>query len=257
MSVSTGGRRTLEAERRSARRCSNGAAVDRRAAQPRRLARARRPRAPDLAAGLRPARPVAAARSRPSLATSVVTAIWTIGLRAALSTYFTLGPAVASAAGTVMGLVAISALDLWVRASSSGRRALAETAIAVFALSAAWEHVVRSIAKRRVLVVGHGRVRLARCSSELKNGHHAPFTMLGLVGEARRRPPRDVPRLGSFERALADRRGAAARHRDPDRRAGGRLGGRSAARPRAGRLPRRRRLALHRARPRARSAAAT
>ena len=31
-----------------------------------------------------------------ALATSVVTAIWTIGLRAALSTYFTLGPAVAS-----------------------------------------------------------------------------------------------------------------------------------------------------------------
>ena len=55
------------------------------------------------------------------LATSIVTAIWTIGLRAALSTYFTLGPAVASAAGTIMGLVAISALDLWVSASSSGR----------------------------------------------------------------------------------------------------------------------------------------
>ena len=99
---------------------------------------------------------------RAVLATSVVTAIWTIGLRAALSTYFTLGPAVASAAGTVMGLVAISALDLWVGLELGAVR-LAEAAIAVFFLSAAWEHVVRSIAKRRVLVVGTGAAP-RRCS---------------------------------------------------------------------------------------------
>ena len=59
---------------------------------------------------------------------------------------------------------------------------LAEAAIAVFVLSAAWEHVVRSIAKRRVLVVGTGGCA-SEVLSELRNGHHAPFTMLGLVGE--------------------------------------------------------------------------
>ncbi len=130
-------------------------------------------------------------------ATSIVTAIWTLGLRAALSTYFTLGPAVASAAGTVMGLIAISALDLWVSDLELGPARLAEAAIAVFVLSAAWEHVVRSIAKRRVLVVGTGG-----CASELlvelHNGRQAPFTMLGLVAERRDTEAEGVPRLGSF-----------------------------------------------------------
>ena len=132
---------------------------------------------------------------RAVLATSVIAAIWTIGLRGALSTYFTLGPAVASAAGTIMGLVAISALDLWVGLELGAVR-LAEAAIAVFLLSAAWEHVVRSIAKRRVLVVGTGGCA-SEVLSELRNGHHAPFTMLGLVGE--RGDTEGVPMLGSFE----------------------------------------------------------
>jgi exopolysaccharide biosynthesis polyprenyl glycosylphosphotransferase len=143
-----------------------------------------------LAPSLRPLQAV--------LATSVVTAIWTIGLRTALSTYFTLGPAVASAAGTITGLVAISALDLWVSDLELGPARLAEAAIAVFALSAAWEHVVRSIAKRRVLVVGTGGCA-SEVLSELRNGHHAPFTMLGLVGEPRGGDTEGVPRLGSFE----------------------------------------------------------
>jgi exopolysaccharide biosynthesis polyprenyl glycosylphosphotransferase len=131
-------------------------------------------------------------------ATTVVTAIWTLGLRAALSTYFTLGPAVASAAGTVIGLVAISALDLWVSDLELGPVRLAEAAVAVFALSAAWEHVVRSIAKRRVLVVGTGGCA-SEVLAELRNGHNAPFTMLGLVGEPRDEDSESVPQLGSFE----------------------------------------------------------
>jgi exopolysaccharide biosynthesis polyprenyl glycosylphosphotransferase len=135
---------------------------------------------------------------RALIATSVVTAIWTIGLRAALSTYFTLGPAVASAAGTVIGLVAISALDLWVSDLELGPARLAEAAVAVFVLSAVWEHVVRSIAKRRVLVVGTGGCA-SEVLAELTNGHNAPFTMLGLVGEPRDGDAESVPQLGSFE----------------------------------------------------------
>jgi exopolysaccharide biosynthesis polyprenyl glycosylphosphotransferase len=131
-------------------------------------------------------------------ATTVVTAVWTIGLRTALSAYFTLGPAVASAVGTITGLVAISALDLWIPDLDLRAAGLAEAAVAVFLLSAAWEHVVRSIAKRRVLVVGTGG-----CASdvlaELNNGHRTPFTMLGLVGERPEGTTAKVPRLGSFE----------------------------------------------------------
>ena len=107
-----------------------------------------------------------------------------------------------------MGLVAISALDFWVSNLELGATRLAETAIAVFALSAAWEHVVRSIAKRRVLVVGTGGCA-SEVLSELRNGHQTPFTMLGLVGERRGGDPEGVPTLGSFEQLsqiVADQR---------------------------------------------------
>lgn len=131
-------------------------------------------------------------------ATSVVAAIWTLGLRAALSAYFTLGPTVASAAGTITGLVAVSALDLWVSDLDLDADRLAKAAVAVFVLSAVWEHVVRSIAKRRVLVVGTGGCA-SEVLEELRNGHRAPFTMLGLVGERPQGSAGDVPRLGAFD----------------------------------------------------------
>ena len=51
--------------------------------------------------------------------------------------------------------------------------------IAVFALSAAWEHVVRSIAKRRVLVVGTGRVAHAT-----PDGYTTLFSSLSLLVNA-------------------------------------------------------------------------
>ena len=135
---------------------------------------------------------------RAVVGTTVVTAVWTFGLRAALSAYFTLGPAVASAAGTITGLVAISALDLWVSDLDLGSGRLAEAAVAVFVLSAVWEHVVRSIAKRRVLVVGTGGCA-SEVLAELQNGHRVPFTMLGLVGERPDKAASGVPRLGSFD----------------------------------------------------------
>jgi exopolysaccharide biosynthesis polyprenyl glycosylphosphotransferase len=132
------------------------------------------------------------------LAASAVSAIWLLGLRAALGTYFTLGPAVAAATGTLTGLVAVSAFDLWVPDIDLGVVKLAEAAAAVFALSATWEHAVRSIAKRRVLVVGTGGCA-SEVLAELRRGDRAPFTMLGLVGEGRDAPAEDVPQLGSFD----------------------------------------------------------
>jgi exopolysaccharide biosynthesis polyprenyl glycosylphosphotransferase len=132
---------------------------------------------------------------RAVLATSVVSGIWLVGLRAALSSYFTLGPAVASAVGTLTGLVAVSAFDLWMPGLDVGAARLAEAAVAIFALSATWEHAVRSIAKRRVLVVGTGGCA-SEVLEELRRSDKAPFTMLGLVGE---RPAEGVPRLGPFD----------------------------------------------------------
>jgi exopolysaccharide biosynthesis polyprenyl glycosylphosphotransferase len=132
------------------------------------------------------------------LAALAVSVIWLLGIRAALSTYFTLGPAVAVATGTLIGLIAVSAFDLWVPDIDLGVGQLAEAALAVFALSVAWEHAVRSISKRRVLVVGSGGCA-SEVLAELKRGDRAPFTMLGLVGEERDAQAEEVPRLGSFE----------------------------------------------------------
>jgi exopolysaccharide biosynthesis polyprenyl glycosylphosphotransferase len=129
--------------------------------------------------------------------TSLVTAVWLLALRAALSTYFTLGPAVASAVGTMTGLIAVSALDLWTPGISLGALKLGETAFAVFALSAAWEHIVRFVAKRRVLIVGTTGVATA-LMNELARAKHAPFSVVGFVDEPERSDATGTAPLGSI-----------------------------------------------------------
>jgi exopolysaccharide biosynthesis polyprenyl glycosylphosphotransferase len=130
--------------------------------------------------------------------TSIVTAVWLLALRAALSTYFTLGPAVASAVGTVTGLVAVSALDLWMPGISLDALKLGETAFAVFALSAAWEHVVRFVAKRRLLIVGANGVATA-VVNELARAKHAPFTVVGVVDDRESSSANGAPALGLIQ----------------------------------------------------------
>ncbi len=130
--------------------------------------------------------------------TSLIAGVWLLALRAALSTYFTLGPAVASAVGTLTGLVAVSALNLWVPGISLDARTLAQTAAVIFALSAVWEHFVRSIAKRRVLVVGTGGSASA-VIDELEDDERTPFSVVGVVDdEGRAEGLLDLPRLGSL-----------------------------------------------------------
>ncbi len=138
------------------------------------------------------------APARAAVASLGICAIWMLALRAALGAYFTLGPAVAAAAGTLTGLVAVSAVDFWVPGIDLGAGGLAEAAVAVFTLSATWEHAVRSIAKRRVLVVGTGGCA-SEVLAELRRGERAPFTMLGLVGVGNDSSTEDVARLGSFD----------------------------------------------------------
>jgi exopolysaccharide biosynthesis polyprenyl glycosylphosphotransferase len=116
------------------------------------------------------------------LTASLAAAIWLLTLRAALNSYFTLGPAVASAVGTLTGLVAVSAMDRWVPGLELDAAGLATTAAAVFVLSATWEHVVRSIARRRVLVVGTNG-SAADVVAELGDSRSGPFELLGLVGD--------------------------------------------------------------------------
>jgi exopolysaccharide biosynthesis polyprenyl glycosylphosphotransferase len=126
---------------------------------------------------------------------SFVTGAWLLALRTALSTYFTLGPATASAVGTFTGLLTVSAVELWVPGVDFGARSLAATAVAVFLLSAVWEHVVRMVAKRRVLIVGTSECASA-VAEELAHDEDAPFTVVGVVDEEPGGGV-EVPRLGS------------------------------------------------------------
>jgi Sugar transferases involved in lipopolysaccharide synthesis len=131
---------------------------------------------------------VAAPGARPLSAVvtaSLVTALWFVALRAAFANYFTLGPVVASAVGTATGLVGVSALALWMPGMTFGEARLAETAVAVFALSAAWEYAVRSVVKRRVLIVGTGGGAfdvMQEMTADSRNSVHGRRRPVGAVG---------------------------------------------------------------------------
>jgi exopolysaccharide biosynthesis polyprenyl glycosylphosphotransferase len=115
-------------------------------------------------------------------AASAVTGLWLLALRAAFSTYFTLGPAVGSALGTLSGLVAVSVLDAWAPGVDFSASLLAETAVAVFLLSTTWEHVVRRVVKRRVLVIGTGGSASA-VMDELEGNDARQFIVVGVISE--------------------------------------------------------------------------
>lgn len=129
---------------------------------------------------------------------SLVTGIWLLALRAALANYFTLGPMVASAVGTVTGLLAVSALDLWAPGIDFGVVALTETAIAVFVLSATWEHVVRSMVKHRVLLIGT-EGNASEVIQELQRDDRTPFNIVGVVGEEPEAGASEINRLGALD----------------------------------------------------------
>jgi exopolysaccharide biosynthesis polyprenyl glycosylphosphotransferase len=128
-----------------------------------------------------------------SLATAVaadllVTGIWFLALRSAFSAVpFTLGPAVPGAVGTLTGLVAVSAVNLWLPSMQLPLPTLLFLAISVFVLSTAWETVWQRllVARRRVLVVG-----TSSCASEVVDAvaraDESPFTVVGMVNQQRK-----------------------------------------------------------------------
>ena len=128
---------------------------------------------------------------RSLLAISIlVTIVWLLALRAAFAaarlTLLSLGPVVAAALGTTTGLVAVSAVTLWVPGLRVPSGRLLLIAGAVFVLSAAWEALVyRSIASnRRVLVVGASGAG-AELAEELAREPDSPFQIIGFVDDDR------------------------------------------------------------------------
>jgi exopolysaccharide biosynthesis polyprenyl glycosylphosphotransferase len=132
---------------------------------------------------------------------SLAAAVWFFTLRSAFRAVpFILGPAVPAVVGTLTGLVAISALNVWSPLSEARLpvSTLALMAISVFALATLWESAWRRqfAAKRRVLVVGTS-TWADDLAESAEHAHDVPFRVVGIVDDAAHSDPdRGVPVLG-------------------------------------------------------------
>jgi exopolysaccharide biosynthesis polyprenyl glycosylphosphotransferase len=127
-------------------------------------------------------------------ASSLLTVVWLVSLRSAFAAvHFTLGAAVRTAVGTTTGLVAVSAVALWVPGLGMSSSTIFALALSVFTLTTIWESVAqRVVGKRRVLVVGTSSSAEAVADAIAVEGN-TPFTVVGAVDDA----PDDPARLGS------------------------------------------------------------
>lgn len=125
---------------------------------------------------------------------SLLTLVWLVSLRSAFAAvHFTLGAPVRCAAGTLTGMVGVSAVALWVPGLGMSLSTILTLAVSVFALTTIWESVAqRVVGKRRVLVVGTS-TRAEAVADAVSFEGHAPFTVVGAVDD----DPDDTSRLGS------------------------------------------------------------
>jgi exopolysaccharide biosynthesis polyprenyl glycosylphosphotransferase len=128
------------------------------------------------------------------VAASLLAIVWLIALRSAFAAvHFTLGAPVRCAVGTLTGMVAVSAVVLWVPGLGMSTPTILALAISVFSLTAIWESVAqRVVGKRRVLVIGTSSCADAVADAISFEGH-APFTVVGAVDDE----PDDTGRLGT------------------------------------------------------------
>ena len=127
-------------------------------------------------------------------ASSLLTMVWLVSLRSGFAAvHFTLGPAVRTAVGTTTGMVAVSAVALWVPGLGMSSSTIFALALSVFTLTTIWESVAqRVVGKRRVLVVGTSSSAEAVADAIAVEGN-TPFTVVGAVDDE----PDDPARLGS------------------------------------------------------------
>jgi exopolysaccharide biosynthesis polyprenyl glycosylphosphotransferase len=125
---------------------------------------------------------------------ALLASVWLVSLRSAFAAvHFTLGPAVRTAVGTTTGMVAVSAVAMWVPGLGMSTSTIVALTISVFALTTIWEAVAqRVVGKRRVLVIGTSASAAAVADAIAVEGN-APFTVVGAVDDT----PDDPARLGS------------------------------------------------------------
>ena len=132
-------------------------------------------------------------------------ALWWSALRIGFqATLRALGPTVAATFGTAVGLVAVSALALWLPELEVSPLTLLEIAGLIFVFTSGWETLVQPRLARRQKVLILGTIDLASdVAEEAKRSGDRAFEVVGVVaasGDLRAPPP---PLLGSL-RDLSD-----------------------------------------------------
>jgi exopolysaccharide biosynthesis polyprenyl glycosylphosphotransferase len=120
----------------------------------------------------------------------LVTAVFVLAQRgcvaAARLTVQACGPGMASALGVAVGLLGVSALNVWAPGLQLSPVLLLELAGAVFLASTVWERVVDKsiVTKRRVLIVGAGPAG-SELAEELELSGNTYFDVVGFVDDDR------------------------------------------------------------------------
>lgn len=112
--------------------------------------------------------------------------LWWAALRIGfLATLRALGPAVAAAFGTAVGLVLVSALAVWVPAVDVSPLTLLEVAGLIFLFTTGWETFVqpRLARRQRVLILGTSEVA-AEVADEAARSCDSAFEVLGVVASS-------------------------------------------------------------------------
>jgi exopolysaccharide biosynthesis polyprenyl glycosylphosphotransferase len=129
---------------------------------------------------------VYASSSKAAAVASLFALAWLAALRIAFrAVHVEFGVAIRATVGTATGLVAVSALDLWLPGRPVPPLTIVAMAGSVLALSAAWEAVCQRVVARtvRVLIVGTGA-----CASDVtdavERSERTRFSVVGTVADA-------------------------------------------------------------------------
>ena len=131
---------------------------------------------------------------------AVLTLAWSVGLRgaftAARSTFLAIGVIISSIVGTGIGLVLVSALNVWLPWIDLSTSTLLQMAFAVFVLSMIWESVShQSVAsEQRILIVGADE-RGAEMIDQITSLADSPYEVVGIVVDDEELFPGEIERL--------------------------------------------------------------
>jgi exopolysaccharide biosynthesis polyprenyl glycosylphosphotransferase len=134
------------------------------------------------------------------LLSAVLTFVWSIGLRgaftAARSTFLAIGLIISSFVGSAIGLVLVSAANVWLPWIELATSDLLQIAAVIFVLTALWESLTHGsvAAEQRLLIVGADE-RGAEIIDQITSLHDSPYEVVGIVIDDEELFPGELARL--------------------------------------------------------------